>query len=81
MNPTSNPAELLEDSSKMQPQISGIVAGSERPASRQDSFSARLRRAFPTKHLLGALAGLAVLGHQTGWTIPKFSELTGNGQK
>ena len=80
MNPTSNPAELLEDSSKMQPQISGIVAGSERPASRQDSFSARLRRAFPTMIVLGVLAGLALLGHQTGWTIPKFSDLTGNGK-
>jgi cobalt-zinc-cadmium efflux system membrane fusion protein len=30
--------------------------------------------------VLAALGGLAYFGHSTGWTVPKFSSLTGNGQ-
>jgi len=40
-------------------------------------FLAWLRRAVPTALVLAALGGLAVLGHATGWKLPKFSELNG----
>lgn len=38
-----------------------------------------LRAAVPTFCVLVALSGLAVWGHETGWTLPAFSTLTGNG--
>src|SRR5689334_8032666 len=31
----------------------------------------------PSFMVMGALMGLAYWGHRTGWTIPKFSDLTG----
>ena len=45
--------------------------------------AAPLRRALqfvPTVLVLLVLGGAAVWGHRTGWTLPKFSELIGNGQ-
>jgi len=39
-----------------------------------------LGRVIPTFLVLAALACLAYWGHHTGWTIPKFSALAGNGQ-
>ncbi len=39
-----------------------------------------VRRVLPTLLVLCALGGLALWGKQTGWTIPQFSALTGNGQ-
>ena len=36
-----------------------------------------LMRAIPTALVLAALGGLAFWGHRSGWTIPKFSVLTG----
>lgn len=36
-----------------------------------------LRRALPTVAVVATLAGLAVWGHSTDWTIPKFSALLG----
>jgi cobalt-zinc-cadmium efflux system membrane fusion protein len=39
---------------------------------------ARVRRLIPTVLVLCALGGLALWGHETGWTIPKFSSLTGS---
>jgi hypothetical protein len=35
------------------------------------------RRGLPTAAVLALLGILAVWGHATGWTIPKYSELTG----
>lgn len=38
-----------------------------------------LRRAAPTAAVVAALAGLAVWGHSSDWTLPKFSALIGGG--
>jgi cobalt-zinc-cadmium efflux system membrane fusion protein len=38
-----------------------------------------LRKAAPTAIVLSALAGLALWGHSTDWTLPKFSSLIGSG--
>ena len=43
-------------------------------------LAARLWGALPTVLILAALGGIAVVGHATGWTLPKFSALTGKGQ-
>jgi len=51
----------------------------KRPPSRLRAFLGWLGHAFPTMLILLALGGLAFWGHHTGWSIPKFSELTGNG--
>lgn len=38
-----------------------------------------LRKAAPTAIVLSALAGLALWGHSTDWTLPKFSKMIGGG--
>lgn len=38
-----------------------------------------LWRAIPTATVVGVLTGLAIWGHSTDWTLPKFSSLLGNG--
>src|SRR5438128_10739975 len=38
-----------------------------------------IRRIFPTFFVMAALASLAYWGHHTGWTMPSFAALTGNG--
>ena len=40
---------------------------------------ARLARHAPTLCVMVALAGLGVYGHRSGWKLPKFSALAGNG--
>ncbi len=52
---------------------SAAVGGGSRFA----AFLSWLRRAAPTALILLALGGLALWGHHTGWTVPKFSWLTG----
>jgi cobalt-zinc-cadmium efflux system membrane fusion protein len=44
------------------------------------SWLAWVRRGWPTALVLGFLGGLACWGHATGWTLPKFSELTAHGE-
>src|SRR2546430_2022363 len=44
-----------------------------------NSWPGWFRRNWPTAAVFALLGGLAYYGHATGWTIPKFSELTGNG--
>src|SRR3989304_5308108 len=46
---------------------------------RAGSMFAWLGRALPTLFVLGAIGALGYWGHHTGWTLPKFSALTGNG--
>jgi cobalt-zinc-cadmium efflux system membrane fusion protein len=41
------------------------------------SWKAVLASSLPTFLILGTLAGLAFWGHHSGWTLPKFGELTG----
>lgn len=43
------------------------------------SLSSRMLHGLPTGLVLVGLVGLAFLGHAAGWTIPKFSALTGTG--
>ena len=52
------------------------VAGS----TEQTTLLGRLGRTIPTVLVLSALAGLGYWGHHTGWKLPKFSALNGNGQ-
>lgn len=47
---------------------------------RAAAFFGWLVRSVPTALVLAALGGLAYWGHHTGWTIPKFTSLTGNGE-
>jgi cobalt-zinc-cadmium efflux system membrane fusion protein len=41
------------------------------------SFRGSLRKALPIVAVVGLLAGVAVWGHSTDWTMPKFSALFG----
>lgn len=41
----------------------------------------RLLGGLPTLLVIAGLVGIAVWGHHTGWAVPKFSSLTGNGAK
>src|SRR5262245_47524184 len=45
----------------------------------QPSFLVQLGSSLPTALVVAALVGVAALGHYTGWTMPKFASLTGNG--
>ena len=47
------------------------------PAHVDPSPRARLRAAAPTVAVFGVLIGVAVWGHATDWTLPKFSALMG----
>jgi cobalt-zinc-cadmium efflux system membrane fusion protein len=44
-------------------------------------FGARLLGAVPTVVVLAALAGLAWWGHETGWQLPGFAQLTGQAEQ
>ena len=50
------------------------------PPSRPGTLFAWLGRTVPTLLVMGGLAALGWWGHHTGWTMPKFSVLAGNGQ-
>jgi cobalt-zinc-cadmium efflux system membrane fusion protein len=58
---------------------SSIESNSIPPSQPRATVVARLGGSIPTMLVVMALAGVAALGHHTGWTIPKFSALTGNG--
>src|SRR5262249_18032852 len=47
------------------------------PAPWRVTFSWLVGRALPNFLVLFALGGLAYWGHQTGWKLPRFAELTG----
>jgi membrane fusion protein, heavy metal efflux system len=55
------------------PTTAAATAIRDRPTLRQV-----LRRAAPTAVVVGVLAGLAVWGHTSDWTLPKFSAIFGN---
>ena len=55
------------------------LTGKGSDLSRFGAFLRWLGDAIPTTLILVALGGLAYWGHHTGWTIPKFSDLTGRG--
>ena len=56
-----------------------VQAPARTPAPPTESLIARLARGIPTLTVALLLVGLAVAGHYTGWTIPKYSELFGSG--
>ena len=80
MNETSNTVTVLEPPSPAQPAEPVAPRQPEAaPPTRAAAFLAWLGRASPTLLVLVALGGLAYWGHRTGWILPKFSALTGNG--
>lgn len=81
MNQSLHGAKVLEPSSAPEPQQPPAPSPSEPGRTgRAAAFIGWLVRAVPTAVVLAALGGLAYWGHHTGWTIPKFSELTGHGE-
>jgi cobalt-zinc-cadmium efflux system membrane fusion protein len=48
------------------------------PAASRPSRWQSVRRAVPTVVIVGVIAGLAIWGHASDWTLPKFSALFGN---
>ena len=76
MTEDSKPSSVRDKSTNAQTSTSSIPKSqaSLRP---NGSWLARLWESLPTLVVLAVLGGLAYWGHATGWTIPKFSELTG----
>jgi cobalt-zinc-cadmium efflux system membrane fusion protein len=50
------------------------------PVEKRGSVAGWLARSWATVLVVAGLGGLAFLGHQTDWTIPKFDNLFGTGQ-
>ena len=48
-------------------------------AERRFRLLSRLRHYIPTLMVMALLAGLGAYGHHSGWKLPSFSALTGNG--
>jgi cobalt-zinc-cadmium efflux system membrane fusion protein len=48
------------------------------PRGRASTLWQWLGQAIPTAAVVGLLAGLAIWGHSTDWTVPKFSSFVGN---
>jgi cobalt-zinc-cadmium efflux system membrane fusion protein len=48
------------------------------PGPPTSGYGRKLRSALPTLAIVGLLSGLAILGHATDWTLPKFSALIGS---
>ncbi len=70
---------ILETSSTPQVANSAALNRPEKTPVADTSWSGWVRRGLPTALVLALLAGLAYWGHVSGWALPKFSELTGNG--
>jgi cobalt-zinc-cadmium efflux system membrane fusion protein len=80
MNETMNNVKLLEPpSTSRPPELSHAPHPKETPRGPGHGFSAWLVGAMPTALVLLALGGVAWWGHQTGWKVPSFSTLWGNG--
>ncbi len=73
MNENSNSASSLSPPAVLHEQA--------RRTSSRSSFLTWLGRVFPSGLVLSALGGIAYFGHQTGWTLPKFSVLVGQAQQ
>jgi cobalt-zinc-cadmium efflux system membrane fusion protein len=80
VNETNNNVKLLEPPVLPHPAESPAAPPPADPPGRaRRALVAWVGRALPTSLVLLALGALAVWGHQTGWTVPKFSALVGNG--
>ena len=68
------PSPAIEDHRQEQPQCA------ESPqAGRRSGLFCRFVKHTPTLLVLAVLAGLGVYGHRSGWKLPKFAALAGNG--
>lgn len=67
---------VLEPATKQAPTKQATTPAATSPHE-QTSFFGWLGRAFPTFAVLVLLAGVAFVGHHTGWSVPKFSTLFG----
>src|SRR5437588_10418076 len=82
MSENDNSLEVLDksnNSTKSQTSNSAPPRLLVEAPSPDNSWPGWFRRNWPTAAVFALLGGLAYYGHATGWTIPKFSELTGNG--
>ncbi len=80
MNPTTNPITLLDPSpAHRSPGPASPAAPAGGPVQRGHGLARWLAGALPTALVLLTLGGLAVWGHHTGWTMPKFSTLFSTG--
>lgn len=77
MNDNPNTVKTLEPPSDQRPE-QAAQSLSDAGLS-YTGFIGWLTGSLPTVVVLAALAGLAFWGHHTGWTIPSFATLTGNG--
>lgn len=82
MNETANTVHVLEPPSTPDatpsPAPPPRTAAGAKPVA---GFFGWLAQTVPTVLVLVALGGLAYWGHHTGWKLPKFSALAGNGQQ
>jgi len=65
---------------KAAPMAAAPIQNEMTPTNPSGSLLARLSGTLPTLLILAVLGGIAFLGHHTGWKLPKFSLLTGNGE-
>lgn len=73
-----NSISALEPAAKKSAANSTVPPASTIPPPPQpDSWLAWSARTGPTVLVLALLGGFAYLGHQTGWTMPKFADLFG----
>ncbi len=80
MNETANTVHVLEPPSTPDATPSPVppppTSAGAKPVA---GFFGWLARTVPTVLVLAAMGGVAYWGHHTGWTLPKFSALAGNG--
>ncbi len=82
MNDNTHSISVLEPAAQPQNQPTLPPSQAEKClTSHQRRLAAWLLHAGPNVLVLVLLGGLAWWGHHTGWTIPKFSDLVGNGQQ
>jgi cobalt-zinc-cadmium efflux system membrane fusion protein len=79
MSDNNNSLNVLDNSAKSQTNDSALPRPLVESPRSDDSWLAWIRRSWPTVVVFALLGGLAYYGHATGWTIPKFSKLTGKG--
>lgn len=74
---TDHPVVLAPSNGEQQTEAPPRVETVEAP--RRLRLLSRFGQYIPTLMVMGLLAGLGAYGHHSGWKLPKFSALTGNG--
>ncbi|MCI0684905.1 MAG: efflux RND transporter periplasmic adaptor subunit [Gemmataceae bacterium] len=75
MNDNLDQIHLLERPTPSAPPRPASVQESSAHARQREGWLAWLMGGLPTAIVVLLLGGLAVVGHRTGWTVPKFSEI------